>query len=180
MVPGQIENVSFWAGAGGQQERVRSSAQAQRHHIVILFLFFHLPPRPNNYLSQSYCVLGTVLNAEYILGKKIWFLPFLFFYFYRRNRQWISKWIYVVVIVVVAQWCPALCDPKDYSPPGFQLHYCCLGGLMGKGAGQDTVHGAAKCRTWLKWLSRPAHVSPCYRNLHPNCVSVVKASSSNS
>ena len=98
---------------------------------------------------------GTVLNAECILGKKIWFLPFLFFYFYGRNRQWISKWIYVVVIVVAAQWCPALCDPTDYSPPGYQLHCCCLGDLMEKGAWQDTVHGTAKCRTWLKWLSSP-------------------------
>ena len=36
---------------------------------------------------------------------------------------------------------------------GNRLQDSCLENLMGRGAWQDTVHGVAKSRTWLKWLS---------------------------
>ena len=31
-------------------------------------------------------------------------------------------WNIVKVKVLVTQSCPTLCDPKDYSPPGFSVH----------------------------------------------------------
>ena len=34
-----------------------------------------------------------------------------------RGQLWV-----VVVLVLVAQSCPTLCDPTDYSPPGSSVH----------------------------------------------------------
>ena len=28
----------------------------------------------------------------------------------------------IVVVVLIAKWCPALCDPMVCSPPGFSVH----------------------------------------------------------
>ena len=28
----------------------------------------------------------------------------------------------LIVVVLVTQWCPTLCDPMDYSPPGSSVY----------------------------------------------------------
>ena len=42
--------------------------------------------------------------------------------------------VYVCVYVYVCsvtQWCPNLCDPMDYSPPGSSVHEIFLGRITG-------------------------------------------------
>ena len=34
------------------------------------------------------------------------------------------------VKVLVAQWCTALCDPVDFSPPGFSVHGILQAGIL--------------------------------------------------
>ena len=53
----------------------------------------------------------------------------------------------------------ALSPGLERSPRGGHgnpLHYPCLANPMDRGAWQDTVHGVAKSRTRLKWLSTHA------------------------
>ena len=61
----------------------------------------------------------------------------------------------------VAKLCPTLCDPMNYSTPGFSvlyylpegngtpLQHSCLENPMDGGAWWDAVHGVAKSRTRL-------------------------------
>ena len=37
----------------------------------------------------------------------------------RKDRDWKHLDVILIVKVLVAQLCPTLFDPKDYSPPGF-------------------------------------------------------------
>ena len=40
----------------------------------------------------------------------------------RKDRDWKHLDVILIVKVLVAQLCPTLFDPKDYSPPGSSVH----------------------------------------------------------
>ena len=42
--------------------------------------------------------------------------------YYRSTILYIVYISYVYMCVLVAQSCPTLCDPMDYSPPGSSVH----------------------------------------------------------
>ena len=41
---------------------------------------------------------------------------------FRIDYGFLHFWKKVKVKVLVTQFCPTLCDPKDYSPPGSSVH----------------------------------------------------------
>ena len=60
---------------------------------------------------------------------------------YQRDLCWGNFWklfcVCVCVCVLVIQWCPTLCNPMDYSPPG------------------SSVHGVLQARI-LEWVTMPS------------------------
>ena len=49
------------------------------------------------------------------------------------------------VLCLVAQLCPSLCNPMDYSPPGFPVHGDCPGENTGMGC-HVLLHGISQAR----------------------------------
>ena len=78
------------------------------------------------------------------------------------TEEWIRKMCICVVRCLVAQSCPTLCNPMDYSPPGSSVHWdssgkdtgvCCHALLQGNFPSQGLNAGLPLCRCILYHLS---------------------------
>ena len=63
--------------------------------------------------------------------KECFFSSFFFFSFWLVYNVGLVSGVQqgdlVICMCLVAQSCPTLCDPQDYSPPGFSFHGIMLG-----------------------------------------------------
>ena len=101
-----------------------------------------------------------------------------------RGKQ--THFIQLHVLCFIAQSCPALCDPMDYSPPGSFVHKDSLGKNTGVGCytflqgtfpTQGSNPGLPHCRQILYYLSHQGSPYNCIINnnfLNPMCQYVGK------
>ena len=51
--------------------------------------------------------------------------------------------------LLVAQWCPTLCDPRDYSPPGSSVHGICQARIL-EWVAISFSRGSSQPRDWTQ------------------------------